>query len=78
MGFVEDDWPGEEPRLVMYLNRVGSGEVLYLTLGHCRGRYDMRPLMDEYPKVERGAWELPVFYELLRRGLAWASGTERD
>ncbi len=78
VGFVEDDWPGEEPRLVMYLNRVGSGEVLYLTLGHCRGRYDMRPLMDEYPKVERGAWELPVFYELLRRGLAWASGTERD
>ena len=78
VGFVEDDWPVEEPRLVMYLNRVGSGEVLYLTLGHCRGRYDMRPLMDEYPAVERGAWELPVFYELLRRGLAWASGVERD
>ena len=73
-GFVEDDWPDEKPRLVMYLNRVGSGEVLYLTLGHCRGRYDMRPLMDEYPKVERGAWELPVFYELVRRGLAWAAG----
>jgi hypothetical protein len=34
----------------------------------------MRPLMDWYPKVERGSWELPVFHELLRRGLRWASG----
>jgi len=73
-GFIEDDWPDDDPRLVMYRHPVGSGEVLYLTLGHCRGRYDMRPLMDEYPRVERGAWEVPAFYELLRRGLAWVSG----
>lgn len=72
-GFAEDDWPDDEARLVMYVKRVGAGEVLYLTLGHCRGRYDMRPLMEEYPQVERGSWELPVFYELLRRGLSWAS-----
>jgi type 1 glutamine amidotransferase len=74
IGFAEDDWPGDEPRLVMYLHPVGRGQVLYLTLGHCRGHYDMRPVMDYYPRIERGAWELPVFYELLRRGLRWAAG----
>ena len=72
-GFAVGDWPDDDPRLVMYLHPVGRGEVLYLTLGHCRGRYDMRPLMDEYPQVERGSWESPVFRELLRRGLAWSS-----
>jgi type 1 glutamine amidotransferase len=71
-GFEEADWSGDEPRHVMYLHPEGRGEVLYLTLGHCRGRYDMRPLIDVYPRVERCAWESPVFYELLRRGLRWA------
>lgn len=71
-GFVEAEWPDDEPRRVMYTHAVGSGEVLYLTLGHCRGKYDMRPIMEEYPRVERGAWQSPVFYELLRRGLRWA------
>jgi len=71
-GFAEEDWNEDEPRLVMYLKSVGAGSVLYLTLGHCRGHYDMQPLMDYYPQVERGSWELPVFYDLVRRGLAWA------
>ncbi len=71
-GFAEDDWSDDAPRLVMYRKSVGEGAVLYLTLGHCRGHYDMRPLMDYYPQVERGAWELPVFHELVRRGLRWA------
>ena len=48
-GFTERDWSRDEPRPVMYLKQVGDGEVLYLTLGHARGHYDMRPLMDEYP-----------------------------
>ena len=73
-GFEERDWPADEPRVVEYLHPVGKGEVLYLTLGHCRGPYDMRPLMDIYPRVERGAWETDVYYELLRRGLRWAKG----
>jgi len=76
-GFVEADWPDDAPRPVMYLRRVGRGAVLYNTLGHCRGRYDMRPLMDVYPRVERCAWEQPVFYTLLRRGIAWAAARER-
>ncbi len=73
-GFVERSWPADDPRLVMYLHPYGQGEVLYLTLGHCRGKYDMQPLIDEYPFVERCSWELPVFYELLRRSLRWAKG----
>ena len=61
-----------EPRPVMYLHEVGKGPVLYLTLGHCRGHFDMRPVLDWWPTVDRGSWELPVYHELLRRGLAWA------
>jgi type 1 glutamine amidotransferase len=72
-GFAERDWRQDDPRPVMYIKRVGAGEVLYLTLGHARGRYDMRPLMDEYPKVERGSWDMPAFRELLNRGILWAA-----
>lgn len=71
--FVDQDWRADEPRPVMYLKRIGDGEVLYLTLGHARGHYDMQPLMAEYPDVERGSWKTPAFYELLRRGLRWAA-----
>ena len=54
---------------------VGQGHVLYLTLGHCRGPYDMRPMIPVYPRMERGAWEEPVFYELLRRGIRSAAAS---
>ncbi|HSN70921.1 MAG TPA: ThuA domain-containing protein [Steroidobacteraceae bacterium] len=77
-GFVESDWSRDEPRLVMYLHACGPGEVLYLTLGHCRGHYDMQPMIDYYPTVERGSWNVPVFYELLRRGIRWAGRIERE
>ena len=72
-GFVEHTWTEDVPRPVMYLHPAGDGCVLYLTLGHCRGRFDMRPLVDLYPRVERGAWETPQYYELLRRGLRGAA-----
>jgi type 1 glutamine amidotransferase len=62
----------EERQLVMYLHAHRGGEVLYCTLGHCRGKYDMRPMIAEYPTVERGSWKLPVYRELLRRGIRWA------
>jgi hypothetical protein len=70
-GFVEDQWK-KARHPVFYLHPIGQGAVLYLTLGHCRGHYDMQPLMDYYPTVERCAWNLPVFYDLLRRGIQWA------
>ncbi len=69
-GFVEGaDAPGTHP--VFYIKRHGEGAVLYLTLGHCRGHYDMQPLLDWWPSIDRCAWDLPVFHELLRRGIAW-------
>ncbi len=70
-GFVEAaDAPGVHP--VFYTKAHGAGAVLYLTLGHCRGHYDLQPMLDWWPTVDRGTWELPVFYTLLRRGLDWA------
>lgn len=72
-GFVEEDWFSDEPRPVMYLKRTGQGEVLYLTLGHCRGKWDMQPLVEEYPNIERCSWETPQYRELLRRGIQWAA-----
>jgi type 1 glutamine amidotransferase len=70
-GFVESRWE-KSRHPVFYIRKVGEGGVLYLTLGHCRGHYDMKPLVDFYPVPEKGSWALPVFYDLLRRGLAWA------
>ena len=76
-GFVRAKWRrARHP--VMYLRPLGQGAVLYLTLGHCRGHYDLQPLMEYWPSVERCAWDLPVFYDLLRRGLAWARASAVD
>jgi len=88
-GWVEPDWSDAEQRPVYYINRVGKGEVLYLNLGHCRGHYDMRfgtefdenqqpvnrqkPMMEYYPVIERGSWEKPEYYELLKRGIKYCS-----
>jgi type 1 glutamine amidotransferase len=70
-GFVEDRWQrGKHP--VFYIHEQGEGAVLYLTLGHCRHHYDMQPLMDYWPTLDRCSWNLPVFYTLLRRGIRWA------
>jgi hypothetical protein len=76
-GFVESDWTsGDGEHLVMYLRPLGSGAVLYNTLGHCRGHYDMAPVLDWYPRVERCSWNQPAYYELLRRSLRWARGAD--
>lgn len=76
-GFVEADWTDRDPNhLVMYLRNLGQGSILYNTLGHCRGHYDMAPLLDYYPRIERCSWEKPAYYELLRRSLRWARGQE--
>lgn len=69
--FERSSWPEAEHQ-VMYLRPRGAGAVLYLTLGHARGRYDMRPVAETYPFVERGAWVHPTFRELIARGIGWA------
>ena len=73
-GFVEDDWRAADRHLVMYVRPLGKGAVLYNTLGHCRGHWDMQPAMEYYPTVERCSWNLPAYYELLRRGIRWGLG----
>jgi len=70
-GYIENEWPIDEPRLVAYTHPVGEGEVLYITLGHCCGKYDMRPIQD-VAEVVRGSWDNPTYLELLRRSLRWA------
>ena len=74
-GFTRSEWT-QAIHPVCYLRPVKQGAVLYLTLGHCRGHFDMNPLLDFWPRVERGSWELPIFYELLRRGIAWAKAAQ--
>ncbi|MNO82539.1 Trehalose utilization [compost metagenome] len=75
-GFVREHWAYQR-HPVLYLRTLGQGGVLYLTLGHCRGHYDLRPLMEFWPQVDRCAWDSPIFYELLRRGLGWAAGEDQ-
>ncbi len=74
-GFAEHDWSACDPtHLVMYLRELGAGAVLYNTLGHCRGHYDLVPVASYYPVIERGSWDQPAYHELLRRALRWARG----
>lgn len=76
-GFVEADWnDGDGFHPIMYLRPLGDGAVLYNTLGHCRSHYDMVPVLDFYPRLERCSWEQPAYYELLRRSLRWARGLD--
>lgn len=74
-GFNEHDWSEADPNhLVSYLRPFGQGTVLYNTLGHCRGHYDMAPVVAYYPRIERCSWEVPQYHELLRRAMRWAIG----
>jgi type 1 glutamine amidotransferase len=73
-GYVRSDFGTDQPsHPQMYVHTEGRGQVLYMTLGHCCGKYDLRPLADVVP-IARGAWELPVYYELLRRSIRWGIG----
>ena len=73
-GYVIEQLKDDAPRPQLYLHPYGGGEVLYCTLGHCRGKYDMQPLMPVC-SIERCSWESPVYYEILRRSILW--GTHR-
>jgi type 1 glutamine amidotransferase len=78
-GFAEHEWPDDAPRLVLYRRPLDAGEVVYFTLGHCRSRWDLvDPPFDgaPYPRTERGSWTVPQYREILRRALAWATGTD--
>jgi type 1 glutamine amidotransferase len=68
-GFAEGEWLDDTLRPVLYL----KGNVCYFTLGHCRGPLDMQEFVDEYPRVERGAWDVPQYRTILERCVAWAA-----
>ena len=73
-GYVQSDYGTDrDSQPQMYLHPFGGGEVLYLSLGHCTGKHDMKPLADIVPVI-RGSWDHPVYYELLRRGIRWGTG----
>lgn len=72
-GFVDAQWP-ETIVPVLYLRDHGKGGILYNTLGHCRSHYDVTELVPFWDHPERCAWNYPVYYETLRRGLRWAMG----
>jgi type 1 glutamine amidotransferase len=72
--FAQRDFPAQDVP-ILYLRELGEGAVLYCSLGHCRGHYDLRPLSNYWPHPQRCSWDYPVFREILRRGIRWgASG----
>ena len=63
---------GDQP--LMYRRRVGKGGVLYLALGHGNRRLGApapgRPSVPD----RHDSWDMPVYKDLIRRGLEWAAG----
>jgi type 1 glutamine amidotransferase len=79
---LETTWGGEAlggrqfeegRRPLMYRHRVGEGGVLYLALGHANRPFDS-PREGVLQPDRRGPWAMPVYKELIRRGIDWAAG----
>ena len=70
-GFVDAEWNDAEVP-ILYTRDLGKGRVVYNTLGHCRGHYDVPMLEPFFAHPERCAWDYEVYYDMLRRGIAWA------
>ena len=70
-GFTDATW-GPTVVPIVYTRAIGQGMISYNALGHCRGHYDLPGMVDFYPNPERCAWNYAVYYDLLRRGIAWA------
>jgi type 1 glutamine amidotransferase len=70
-GFIHDKWD-KTAVPVLYTRDIGKGRIVYNALGHCRGHYDLPGMADFYPHKEMCAWNYDVYYDLLRRGIAWA------
>ena len=75
-GFLSEKW-NRTTLPVLYTRSVGKGGIVYNTLGHCRGHYDLQGMRDYYPHKEICAWNYDVYYELLRRSFVWAMQGER-
>jgi type 1 glutamine amidotransferase len=58
---------------ILYTRDDGDGRVVYFTLGHCRGRFDVSDLgVADTGVVDRVAWDSAEYREVLRRCVAWA------
>jgi len=58
---------------VLYRRAEGHGSVVYFTLGHCRGRFDVQDLgIDDLGYTDRIAWESPQYRAVLARCVDWA------
>lgn len=73
-GFAEQPPHGRAVRSpVLYRRTIGAGEVVYFTLGHCRGRFDLVDLgITDLHQVDRRAWASPAFRDILDRCITWA------
>lgn len=74
-GFVDAEW-NDAVVPIVYTRDIGEGRIVYNALGHCRGHYDLPGMQDFYPHPERCAWNYEVYYDMLRRGIAWAMREE--
>ena len=70
-GFETAEWSDKEVP-ILYLRPLGQGAVLYNTLGHCRGHYDLPEIRPFNVKPDLCSWAYPIHYEILRRCLLWA------
>ena len=58
---------------VLFTRPQGAGSVTYLTLGHCRGRFDLADIgIADLGVLDRVAWDSAQYREVLRRCVAWA------
>ncbi|NKB56476.1 MAG: hypothetical protein GKS00_09080 [Alphaproteobacteria bacterium] len=85
-GFVYDDdtslQADGKTRVLGYARNVGTGEVVYVGLGHCHtGRTNTQSAVDTsigtegvVPPEFRGVWENDAYQKLLSNAIAW--GTE--
>jgi len=58
---------------LMYRHRVGRGGVVYLALGHSAREFGTAKPAGPDQATLRGPWDLPVYKELVRRGIEWAA-----
>ena len=73
--FEGGDTTDDEPRPVLYLRRSGAGEVVYLTLGHCRTLAELHE-MGKLDAVadDRGSWVIEEFRTVLGRCVDYVLG----
>ena len=71
-GFEEGSRPDALRHPVLWQRAERLGTVTYLTLGHCRRRYDVADRGIEDTELDRRAWAAPGFQALLDRTIAWA------